>query len=128
MKKHVIFYDGDCPLCNRSVHFLLGADKKKIFYFAPLNGETASEKLKSLRLQDPNLDTLVLLEGEKLFIQSRAVMRILWLLGGKYALLGWISFLPSALFDFLYRWVAKRRYQLFSMGKKVEPTPDRFLK
>src|SRR5262249_32383445 len=102
--RHVIFYDGECPLCNRAVRFLLQADKKRIFYFARLDGETAKKKLVSLRLNDPSLDTMVLLQNyqtdqEQLLIEGRGALRILWLLGGKYALLGWLSFLPPFLFD-----------------------------
>lgn len=124
--RNIIFYDGECPLCNRAVRFLLGADKKHLFYFAPLNGKTAEEKLSGLLLKNPNLDTLVLLENNKFFIEGRGALRILWLLGGKYALLGWLSFLPSPLFDVFYRLIARYRYRLFSKKKKFK-TDHRFL-
>jgi predicted DCC family thiol-disulfide oxidoreductase YuxK len=130
---HVIFYDGECPLCHRAVRFVLAADRKKVFYFAPLKGETAEEKLAGLRLKDPDLDTLVLLqnyqtEHEKTYIEGRGALRVLWLLGGKYALIGWLSFLPSFLFDRIYRLVSRNRFRLFSKKLEIPPTPDRFLR
>jgi predicted DCC family thiol-disulfide oxidoreductase YuxK len=130
--EHVVFYDGECPFCNRSVLFLLSVDKQEIFYFSPLNGETAKDKLQGLHLKNPNLDTLVLLENyqknEKIFIEGKAVLRILWLLGGKYALIGWLSFLPSFLFDYVYRIVARYRYRLFTKKGTIQSTNTRFLK
>ncbi len=123
----IIFYDGMCPLCNRAVRSILAADAKKQFYFAPLEGTTAADKLKNLRLKHPDLDTLVLyIDSNKILMEGRAVLRILWLLGGKYALIGWLSFLPSFLFDALYRLVARYRFRLFSKKVAIDKT-DRFL-
>ncbi|MCH9627469.1 MAG: hypothetical protein S4CHLAM2_11090 [Chlamydiales bacterium] len=123
----IIFYDGMCPLCNRAVRFLLAADAKKQFYFAPLEGETAQSKLKNLRSKHPDLDTLVLyINADTVLIEGRAALRILWVLGGRYALLGWLSFLPSFLFDAIYRLVARYRFRLFSKKVTIDKT-DRFL-
>lgn len=130
--KHVIFYDAECPLCNRAVRFILSADHAKKFYFAPLNGKTAEQKLSHLFLKNPELDTLVLLQNyetgdEKLLIEGRGALRILWLLGGKYAWLGWLSFLPPFLFDPFYRMVARHRYRLFTTKRTIPRSEDRFL-
>ncbi len=124
---NIVFYDGTCPLCNRAVRFLLAVDKKRVFYYAPLEGETAADKLKNLRSKHPNLDTLVLYQDEnRISIEGKAVFRIFWLLGGKYALIGWLSFLPSFLFDLIYRFIACYRFKLFSKKTPITKT-DRFL-
>lgn len=125
--KHLIFYDGECPLCNRAIRFILSADLKGAFYFAPLKGETAAKKIAHLHLKNPNLDTLVLLQNvntsqEKLLIEGKGAFRVLWLLGGKYKLLGWLSFLPSFPFDAAYRLLARYRYRLFS---RLTPFKDK---
>lgn len=128
MNYKIIFYDGDCPLCNRAVRFILREDRQKQFHFAPLNGQTAEKELKDLRLKHPSLDTLVLLEKGKKWIEGKAALRILWLIGGKWALIGWLSFLPSPLFDFFYRIIARNRYKLFSGFKPIDTNvKDRFL-
>src|ERR1700733_14250204 len=114
--KHLILYDGTCPLCNRAVRFIIAHDKKKVFAFAPLEGETAKKNplLKKLR----ELDTLVLIKNfntdkKKFFIEGKGVLRIAWYLDGWYPFLGLLSFLPSLFFDFFYRFVAKRRFRFF---------------
>jgi len=131
--KHLIFYDQPCPLCNRAVRFVLRADTKEEFGFAPLDGETATKELQGLYLKHPDLDTLVLLqdygeEKEQTLIEGKAVLRIFWLLRGKYTLIGWLSFLPSPLFDWMYRIVARHRYKIFPPAVPYRTDPNRFLK
>ena len=130
--KHVIFYDGECPLCNRAVRFVLSVDRDQKFYFAPLKGKTAENKLSHFFLKNPELDTLVLLQNyettdEKLLIEGKGALRILWLLGSKYAWAGWLSFLPSFLFDPFYRLIARYRFKLFSGRTPITQPSNRFL-
>lgn len=116
--KHIIFYEGGCPLCNRAVRFLLAHDRKKSFLFAPLGGITAKQKIPLFT----SLDTLVFLEnGHTILVEGKAVLRLAWHLGGFYRLLGLFSFLPSGIFDFFYRLVAQRRYHLFKNSKILDP-------
>lgn len=135
MGKHLVFYDGTCSFCSSVVQFILRADRQKIFLFTPLQGETAARLLKRLPAHSINQDSLVLLENyqksnEHFYILGKAALRILWLLGGWYACLGWISFLPSFFYDWFYKLIARYRYQLFSgqaCKLKIGPQDPRFL-
>ncbi|NGX43448.1 MAG: hypothetical protein K940chlam7_01745 [Chlamydiae bacterium] len=134
-EKHLVFYDGQCGMCDRSVQFLLKADRNKKFVFAPLQGKTASERLQELPKHVKSADSLILIENfetsnEKVYIYGHGAFRIAWLLGGKWSLLGWISFLPPVLYDWGYRFIARNRHHFFS--KIVcyfpdESEKDRFL-
>lgn len=119
MNKHLVFYDGDCGLCDHVVQFLLKHDKEQKFLFAPLQGITAANSLQELPPKYKTLDTLILLENyatpqQKSYVLGRGAFRILWLLGGTWKLIGWISFLPSFLYDWGYRLIARNRRYLFS--------------
>jgi len=48
--RHVVFYDGVCGLCDRSVQFLLARDRERVLHFAPLQGPTAAAVLGRLGL------------------------------------------------------------------------------
>lgn len=127
--KHLIFYDAPCPLCNRAIRFILAADQRKDFFFAPLDGEMA----KKMEVHARGLDTLVLIENwksekESRLVEGKAVCRIFWHLKGRWRLIGWLSFLPSVLFDLGYRAIARRRYNIFSKTQPIAPDPTRFLK
>lgn len=132
---HLVFYDGECGFCDRSVQLLLKFDKNKLFVFAPLQGKTADKFLKNIDPDLRDVDTLILVEdyrssNPKIFIFGKAVFRILWLLGGFWTLIGWISFLPSFLYDWGYRLVAKnRKYFHFDQSCPLPSAKekDRFL-
>lgn len=115
---NIVFYDGQCGLCDHTVQFLLHADKKKLFHFAPLQGRTAQRVLKELSPDQQKEDSLVLVENygsstEKFYLLGKASLRILWLLDGPWLLLGWLSFLPSFLYDWIYRLIARHRHRFF---------------
>lgn len=132
--KYIIFYDGTCGFCTRSITFVVKRDHKKIFYYAPLQGITAKKELEG-ELDLNNLpDTLVLVEkdetSKKVLIRSKAVFRILWLLGGFWKILGAFSFLPSFLiapFDLGYRLVAKYRHDICDLPPSLPQDMERFL-
>ena len=41
----IIFFDGVCAMCNTFVEVVVRADRRGIFRFAPLQGETARQLL-----------------------------------------------------------------------------------
>lgn len=128
MNQHIVFYDGTCGMCHWAVGFLLKSDKKKIFLFAPLQGETAAELLKDWRLSSPDADSLVLLENyhdqnhQSIATFGKGFFRILWLLGGWWKMPGSIFFLPSFLYDWGYKWIARRRFRWFK--RETCPIPQ----
>lgn len=135
MLRHLVFYDGECGLCDQTVQFILKKDKEKQFVFAPLQGSTAEKYLKDLPLNFKTLDSVILVEDYKslnphTYVMSKAIFRIMWLLGGELTLIGWLSFLPSFLFNWGYRLVARNRHRLFPQTACQIPDPnqrDRFL-
>ncbi|MCB1118743.1 MAG: DUF393 domain-containing protein [Chlamydiia bacterium] len=106
----IVFYDGTCGLCDWVVQFLLTHDTNAVFHFAPLQGETAKERLKP---EHRKVDSLVLLAGEQEFLEAKGALRIAWLLGGWWTFLGILSFLPVWCFNWAYRLVARNRHRLF---------------
>lgn len=119
MAKHLMFYDGECGLCDHAVQLLLRIDKQQKFIFAPLKGLTAATILKDLPAELKGADSLILVQNylevnQKFYILGQGVLRICWLLGGWWQLLGWISFLPGFLYNWIYRLVARNRHRFFT--------------
>ena len=104
MKYDLIFYDETCPLCICCVNFIAKRDKKNQFRFAPLTSEKAQ------KLTHTRENTLIFLErNQKEKIRSKAALRILYLLGYPWKLLGFLYHLPSWLIDPPYRLIARLR-------------------
>lgn len=120
----ILFFDGVCGLCNQAVDFVLKRDRKKILQFAPLQGETARVLLSPADID--NLNSMVLWVDGKAYRKSAAAVRILWLLGSGWKVLGTIfCLIPSPLRDVVYSLIAANRYRIF--GKKEScriPTPE----
>lgn len=133
--RHLVFYDGNCGLCDHVVQFVFTADKKHLFVFAPLQGETASKYLKNLSPEIRFSDSLILIENyqspyPRVYILAKGALRIGWLLGWPWFLFGWLSFLPGWLFDWAYRFVASHRHRFFPSDTCFIPPAnqkDRFL-
>ena len=127
----LVLYDGVCGLCDRFVQSLLKRDKKQIFRFAPLQGETAG----TVRLQHPQLpetlSTVAYLKNGTLLLRSRAVFAIWKELGGGWRFLAGFRFLPAFLTDLVYRLVAASRYKIWGKMDQCQipehADADRFL-
>lgn len=107
----IIFFDGVCGLCNAFVDILLRLDHRQLFLFAPLQGETARALLPPLTGK-PELWSMLYLDETGPREHSDGVLAICQRLGGLWAVLGWLRFVPRILRDPIYRLVARYRYRL----------------
>lgn len=132
MHEHLVFFDGECPLCHQGVRHIIEIDRSKRFVFAPLRGETAARILSGPLEPYGKVNSLVLVEnytstGRKFWIRSRAVLRVYWLVGDGWKIVGWLSYLPGWLGDFFYAWLAEHRHQFKLKPMKEIGPRDRFL-
>jgi predicted DCC family thiol-disulfide oxidoreductase YuxK len=115
--KSIILFDGVCNLCNSSIDFILKRDVKDNFRFAALQEKEGQEVLSKFNVSSNYLDSLVLIEGDKLYFRSTAAIRIAKNLNGIWPMVYFLILIPAPLRDYLYNWVGKNRYQWF--GKKT---------
>ena len=108
----VLFFDGDCGFCSKSVRRVYALDKEGMVDFAPLQGELARE-MGLAGFADKKGGTMVMLresDGEK-FYKGDAWIVLGKALGGVWALLARIfGMFPKAVRDWGYDLVAKNRY------------------
>jgi len=110
---NVIFFDGYCFLCNRIVDFLISKDRNKFLQFASIQSEFASQMFIP---EGQKLSTVVYLQNGKIKTKSDAVIAIISTFGGIYRLASVFHVIPPVFRDFLYMFVANRRYRWF--GKR----------
>ena len=115
MSDAVIFYDGDCGLCDRLVQFVLPRDPRAHFRFAALQSEFAREALAKNGLSSSDLDTMVLIEDGTAYVRSTAALRVLRRLKAPWPTLYWtLAWIPAPLRDLVYRAIARSRHKLFT--------------
>lgn len=122
-KRLILFFDGECHLCNGVVDSLIQKDKNRKLLFASLQGETAAQLL--AKQDRESLDTVILFDSGKIAKRSTAVIEVVAALGGAYQLILLSYVVPRFVRDLIYQWIAKNRYTWF--GKKEIcriPTPQ----
>lgn len=119
----IIFFDGVCGMCNRFVDIILRADKRGVFRFAPIQGETAQALLPPLD-NDPKEWSMLYLDEHGLHDQSDASLHVYRRLGGFWWFLSLFRFVPRRLRTWAYRLIARNRYRLFGQRDTCRlPTP-----
>lgn len=124
-QKSVILFDGVCNLCNASVDFILKRDKSNRFLVGALQEEAGKKLLSRFKVNPEYLDSLVLVEGGKVFFRSTAALKIAKNLSGFWPLFYVFILLPPFIRDAVYDWIGKNRYRWF--GKKSTcrlPSPE----
>jgi predicted DCC family thiol-disulfide oxidoreductase YuxK len=108
----VVFYDGDCGLCDRSVKGLIKLDKARRLRYATLQGETATRLMGEP--QGPAEGWAIkLLDDQGLHDGSTAALRAASHAGGVGVIAKVLLFVPRFIRDGVYRWIARNRYRWF---------------
>jgi predicted DCC family thiol-disulfide oxidoreductase YuxK len=115
-KQPIILFDGVCNLCNNSVKFILRHDKKEYFFFASLQSDASKNLLLHYNFKNNDLKSIIVIDQDRVYEKSEAILIICKNLGMPWALLGVFRVLPKRWLDLLYDFVAKNRYKWF--GKK----------
>jgi predicted DCC family thiol-disulfide oxidoreductase YuxK len=118
----ILFYDGDCGLCDRFVNFLIAQDRRGRLHYAPLQGETARSAVPADVAG--SVDSVILLDEQGLHVRSDAALRAIARLGGAWRLASLGRGVPRLIRDGVYDHVATNRYQWFG-GARVCRLPDR---
>jgi predicted DCC family thiol-disulfide oxidoreductase YuxK len=116
-RKYIILFDGTCKLCNNVVRFITKNDSRMVFCFIPLESEKATEYLNRYNKKDVNKGSVLLIQGEKIFTKSNAVLHILKCLDGLWPLLYIFIVVPGFIRDPVYDIIAKYRYRWFGAIK-----------
>ena len=116
----VLFFDGDCGLCNRVVRRLLALDREGRLRYAPLQGPLAQAYLRAHGLPTEDFSTLVFVpdwdhrERPDFALRTAGVIAALRVCGGRgRALAGLLGLFPAGLRDAAYGIVARWRMRLF---------------
>jgi predicted DCC family thiol-disulfide oxidoreductase YuxK len=109
----VILFDGVCNLCNAAVRFVIKRDKRNRFLFASLQSSFGQQQLSKERLNSVELQTIVLLKENKVFLQSDAALEIARHLSGIWPAFYLLKIFPRFIRDAVYNFISRNRYNFF---------------
>jgi predicted DCC family thiol-disulfide oxidoreductase YuxK len=124
-QNRIILFDGVCNFCNSSVNTVIKLDKKRYFRFAPIQSEIGTQLMLKHGLDPLKFDSVILIDNNRAYTSSSAVINILKKIGGIYSLAYAFIIVPPFIRNGIYKWVARNRYKWF--GKKdtcMVPTPE----
>lgn len=107
----IVLYDGVCLLCNAFVLFIIRNDKQDKFRFKTLQSYELSE-------ERTRLDSVQLIDKEKVYCKSSAAIRILFQLKFWWYPFILLLAIPKGFRDYIYSLVAKNRYKVFGRANE----------
>lgn len=119
----VLFFDGECGLCNRVVRLMLRLDRRGVLRFAPLQGETAQAYLRRHGLPVEDFDSLIFVpdwsrrDRPEFLVRTDGALGALRAVGGTARLFTWLGIFPRSWRDAAYRLVARFRYRIWGEWK-----------
>lgn len=108
----IILFDGICHFCNGWVRFIIRHDPRAVFAFASLQSEWARQWVAERSLAADMPDSIILIEADRFYVQSTAVLRIARCLRAPWKWLYWLILIPRGWRDRVYRWVARHRHRI----------------
>lgn len=122
----VLFFDGDCNLCNGAVQFIIRRDPEGKVKFATLQspqGEVAQKAIIAQLGYVP--DSLIFWEKGRYYTRSAAALKVAGYLKGGWPVLKVFLAIPGFLRNGIYNFIAANRYRWFGRQDTcMLPTPE----
>lgn len=109
----IVFFDGLCNLCNGFVLFIIKRDSRGYFKFGALQSVSVQLKYPEIFTPGETMQSVFLLENNKVYTRSTAALRIIKQLDGMVKILYIFQIVPSFIRDPIYTLLAKNRYAIF---------------
>jgi len=107
----LVFYDGSCGFCNKTVQFILKFEKNKNCYFAPIQSDFAQDFFAKKHVK-ADMSTFYYAKNNQLFTKSSGFIELCRELKFPWRLFVILQVIPISIRDFCYDFVAKRRKKI----------------
>jgi len=120
----VILFDGTCAFCERSVRFIASRDQGYFKFGASQNAE-GQALLAKFGTSRQAARSLILIEGDQIFLRSDAVLRIAGRMNAPWRFASVFLAVPRQIRDLVYRFVAAIRHRIAGESNACEiPPPE----
>ncbi|XP_062008235.1 DCC family protein At1g52590, chloroplastic [Rosa rugosa] len=117
----IMLFDGVCNLCNGGVKFVRDNDRNRRMRFEALQSEAGRKLLRRSGRAPDDISSVVLVEQDRSFIKSEAVVKIMEHIDLPFPQLAFfVQFVPLFIRDFVYDNVANNRYTIFGRSESCE--------
>ncbi|KAM7254013.1 hypothetical protein ACFE04_031695 [Oxalis oulophora] len=117
----IMLFDGVCNLCNGGVRFVRNVDPNRRIRYEALQSEAGMNLLRRSGRAPDDISSVVLVEKDRSYIKSEAVLKIMEYLDLPFPQLAFfLHLMPLFVRDFVYDNVANNRYNIFGRSDSCE--------
>ncbi|KAH6758744.1 putative thiol-disulfide oxidoreductase DCC [Perilla frutescens var. frutescens] len=117
----IMLFDGVCNLCNGGVKIVRDNDRRRNIRFEALQSESGKKLLQRSGRAPDDISSVVLVEKDRSYIKSEAVMKIMEYLDLPFPQMAFfIQFVPLFVRDFVYDNIADNRYNIFGRSDSCD--------
>lgn len=109
----VVLFDAVCKLCTGWTKFLIRYDQQALFKLCNVQSVQGQAILQALGLPTDHFDTMLFIEGQRVYQKSDAFLRVMQQLPIPWRQVFYTHKIPKELRDWAYDRVAQNRYALF---------------
>ncbi|MEN9964275.1 MAG: hypothetical protein RL582_1370 [Bacteroidota bacterium] len=127
----ILFFDGHCLLCNKTVQWIIKHDKKFNFRFVavPENEDFWDLIPNGMSLKKEN--SVILFDNQQFHVKSTAAILVCKKMGFPFNLITLFLIVPPFIRNGIYAFIARNRYRWFGRSQNcILPSPsqkNRFL-
>ena len=113
----IVLFDGTCAFCERNVTFVARRDPSGYFRFGAAQAPEATDLLAKYDISAETSRTIILIENDRVFLRSTAVLRIARRLRWPWPLASAFLVVPGILRDAVYAVISRLRHRI--AGRQV---------
>ena len=110
---HLVVFDGLCNFCATLVMFTARHDRHAVFRFVPIQSCLGQEIYHACGLDPEDAQTLVVVTDGRPLLRGDAILEVAKHFSGGWRLLLVFRLVPKRLRDWIYSFIARRRYRWF---------------
>lgn len=110
--KTLLFFDGNCSLCNGIIQLTRKFKFNKV-RMVPSQNKEMQIILEKYDVGELVNNTIVLIHKKTVYTKSEAVIKLLELNNVNKYLIGFLRVVPKSFFDRIYNFIAENRFKMF---------------
>lgn len=124
----ILFYDGTCGFCHKTVNLSFKLIKSKNVFFAPLQGETASYLKEKIADFPTSLNEIVYFNNGLIYNASSAFFELSKDFRFPFNIIQYFRFLPKQMSNYIYYFIAEKRHKLYPKKDVCEIPSQKMIK
>ena len=114
--RNILFFDGVCTLCNKTIDFFIKRNDRNTIYYSSLQSKFAKDFLRAQAIDSNKMVSILYFSKGKLNTKSSAVLIAIKELSSIHRYFFLLLIIPKFIRDFFYDIIATKRFRLYGQS------------